>query len=114
MNQKQIKRFQYKGRLFHITFDVPTIEGNESIQLNEEIIISHVILDGGKVVLEKSEPIIFACRDKNGEIEISMQYEGFPLEVMMEFIKEVEKIWKKKAVLRIPRKKTRRDKNESL
>ena len=100
MNKNQIKKFRHKGRSFYITFDVSPVDENESIQLNEEVIVKgkklkHFIQSDG--MLEKSDPIVFACRDESGEIEISMLYEGFPLKPMKEFIKEVENRWKKKA-----------------
>jgi hypothetical protein len=104
MISKIIKRFQYNDRSFYIDFNISSVDGSESIQLNEELIVrgkklKHFIKSDG--ILEKSEPILFACKDENGEIEISMQYEGFPLEPIMEFLREVEKIWKKSDFLRI-------------
>ena len=42
---------------------------------------------------KKSEPILFACKNENEEIEISMQYEGFPIEPIKIFMKVIEKKW---------------------
>jgi hypothetical protein len=73
----------------------------ESIQLNEELIVkgkklSHFIQSDG--ILKKTEPILFACKNENDEIEISMQYEGFPIEPIRIFIKEIEKRWNIKEI----------------
>jgi hypothetical protein len=104
MISKIIKRFQYNDRSFYIDLTISSADGSESIQLNEELIVrgkkyKHLIKSDG--ILEKSEPILFACKIENKEIEISMQYEGFPLEPILEFLKEIKKVWKKNDLLRL-------------
>jgi hypothetical protein len=81
-----------------VVYEISKHDGNESIQLNEEMIVrgrrlKHFIESDG--LLKKTEPIVFACLSEANEIEISMQYEGFPIDPFMVFIHEVEKKWKK-------------------
>lgn len=91
------KSFTYQNRKFFITSDYSESSTNDSIQLNEEIKLKgkplkHYIESDG--ILNKTEPIVFACKDEKGEIEISMQYEGFPLEPLLVFLKTVNLKWK--------------------
>jgi hypothetical protein len=44
-------------------------------------------------VLNKIDPIVFACRNDKGDIEVSMQYEGFPLGPIDEFLKIIRISW---------------------
>jgi hypothetical protein len=91
-----LKHFSHKNRTFLITLDKSPANGDESITLSEEITVrekplKHVIKSDG--VLNKIDPIMFACKNDMGEIEVSMQYEGFPLEPVEEFLKTSKLQW---------------------
>jgi hypothetical protein len=92
-----LKRFSCKKRKFLVTLDKSSNGGDESITLSEEITVrekplKHVIKSDG--ILNKVEPIMFACKNDKGEIEVSMLYEGFPLEPIKEFLGIIELLWR--------------------
>lgn len=100
--------FIYKNRKFLIIADYSEDESiDDSIELIEEIQtvgkpLRHYMESDG--VLNKTEPIVFACRDERGEIELSMQYEGLPLEPLLRFLEAVCRKWKDCRNLKIPEK----------
>ena len=96
-NHEILKRFSYKKRKFIIAVDASADSGDESITLSEELTVrekplKHIMKSDG--ILNKVEPIMFACKNDKGEIEVSMQYEGFPLGPIEEFFKFVDLQWK--------------------
>lgn len=96
-NPDVLKRFSHKKRRFSITLDKSSGDGDESITLSETVRVrekplKHLMKSDG--ILDKTEPIIFACRNDTGEVEVSMQYEGFPLEPVLQFLKVVAAHWK--------------------
>jgi len=90
--------FDYNGRRFSITSKDSCEKGVEFIQLSESITsrnepTEHLVTSDG--ILRKIEPIMFASRSANDpDIQISMQYEGLPLDVVRHFVEFVEKTWK--------------------
>jgi hypothetical protein len=91
-----LKHFLYKKRKFLVTLDKSVDSDDESITLSEEITVrdkplKHVIKSDG--VLNKVDPIMFACKNDKGEIEVSMQYEGFPLEPVLHYFKIIKHQW---------------------
>lgn len=91
-----LKQFSHINRKFLITLDKSTETGDESITLGEEITVrekplKHVIKSDG--VLNKVDPILFACKNDKGEIEVSMRYEGFPLGPIEEFLRILKNQW---------------------
>lgn len=92
------KTFTYNNRKFLIITDCTENENiDDSIELIEEIQsigkpLKHYMESDG--VLNKTEPIVFACKDEKGEMEISMQYEGLPLEPLLTFLEVVCRKWK--------------------
>lgn len=95
-NLNILKHFSYKKRKFYITLDKPSDGDDESITLSEGITVrdkplKYVLKSDG--VLNKVDPIMFACKNEKNEIEVSMQYEGFPLGPIEEFLKILKLHW---------------------
>ncbi len=68
-------------RKFFITVGANEYEQTEYIQLNEE-------------GFYKPTPVLFISRPLSGnETDVSMQFEGLPMEVFMWFLKKVHKNW---------------------
>ena len=88
--------FKYQDRKYFITSEYSDYDSVYTMQLKEEIQVKgrplkHYIQSDG--ILDKTEPIVFACKNEIGEIEISMQYEGFPLEPLFRFLRTVHSKW---------------------
>jgi hypothetical protein len=94
-----INTFRFHNRKFLIALNTSPGEGEESLELCEEVTVKekplkHLIVSDG--ILHKTEPIAFAtCNGKNGEVEISMRYEGLPLEPLQRFLNAIQCHWKK-------------------
>ena len=75
-------------------------DGNETILLSEQITVhgnplKHFSQTNG--VLNKTEPLVFANRNNDEkEIEISMQYEGLPVEPLNIFLEVIGEKWNEK------------------
>ena len=88
--------FTYQGRRFSITGKASSEKGVEFIQLNEALTSESdptaqlVEWDG---ILHKNVPIMFASRSSlDPEIQVSMQYEGLPVDVVKMFVEFVERM----------------------
>jgi hypothetical protein len=89
--------FAFKGRRFHITRKSSSEKGVEFIQLSEALTSESdptaqlVEWDG---ILHKNVPIMFASRSSlDPEVQVSMQYEGLPVDVVKRFVEFVERMW---------------------
>jgi hypothetical protein len=92
-----VDQFVFKTRKFTISTG-QFQEGTEFLQLNELYAIETKASNHFSMIdstYEKSKPIIFATRSKQEpEIQVSMQYEGLPMEILNRFIAFVEDRWK--------------------
>jgi hypothetical protein len=94
-----INKFRVQNRKFLITLDTSSDDGEDSLDLCEEVTVKekplkHLIVSDG--ILHKTIPIAFAtCNGENGEVEISMHYEGLPLEPLLRFVEKIRRQWKK-------------------
>jgi hypothetical protein len=91
-----IKKFTHKSRNYFITWNKPQGDGDESIQLNEEVKVrgkplKYFIKSDG--ILNKTEPLVFATRNEDEEVEISMHYEGLPIEPLRRFLEIIGSKW---------------------
>jgi hypothetical protein len=100
MNENEIvDQFVFKTRKFTISMGQFKNEGTEFLQLNELYAIetkasNHFSMTDS--TYEKSKPLVFATRSKQDpEIQVSMQYEGLPMEILNRFIAFVENRWQK-------------------
>ena len=98
MNENDIvQQFVFKKRKFTISTGQFQDEGTEFLQLNELYAIetkasNHFSMTDS--TYEKSKPLIFATRsNQDPEIQVSMHYEGLPLEILSRFIAFVEDRW---------------------
>jgi hypothetical protein len=94
-----INSFRFYNRKFLVTLDTSGNGENESMELCEKVTIrekplKHLLHSDG--ILQKTEPLVFALFNKDDRsVEISMHYEGLPLEPMMRFIESIRRQWKK-------------------
>jgi len=89
--------FMIKQRKFTISIGQLKNEDTEYIQLNEILAIetkasNHFAMTNSS--FQKPEALVFATRTKNDpDIQISMHYEGLPIEIMTYFISFVQEKW---------------------
>jgi hypothetical protein len=92
-----VHEFVFKRRKFTISTGRFQDEGTEFLQLNELYAIetkasNHFSMTDS--TYEKSKPLIFATRSKQDpEIQVSMHYEGLPMEILNRFVAFVEDQW---------------------
>jgi len=95
-----VHQFSFKTRLFSIARGCFENEGTEYFQLNELVMIEtkasdHFSMTDSKY--EKPKPLIFVTRSvEDPEIQVSMYYEGLPLEILTRFIRFVKNQWSTK------------------
>jgi hypothetical protein len=96
-----ITKFRFQNRKFMITLNTYRDDGEESLELCEEVTVKekplkHLLVSDG--ILHKTVPIALAtCNGKNGEVEISMRYEGLPLEPLQRFLDAIQRHYRSSA-----------------
>jgi len=94
---KTLSSFTYHRRHFFITLEKSDSDGAESIQLNEVVNVKgkplkHFMESDGSLV--KTDPLVFAYKNEDAaEIQISMHYEGLPMEPLKRLFKVIESRW---------------------
>ena len=93
-----VHKFMFKSRKFSISMGQFQEEGTQFLQLDELCSIetkasNHFSMTDS--VYEKAKPIMFATRSKHDpEIQVSMHYEGLPMEILNLFNTFVKDWWK--------------------
>ena len=96
---KEIHSYTYKNRHFFVVHGKFESEDTEYLQLTEKVTLAtnaseFFELNGEPIV--NSEPLVLVTRSSHvGEIDISMRYEGMPIEILHEFLSFVEETWRK-------------------
>ncbi len=95
---KEVHRFTFNQRRFFILRGKFEDEDTEYLQLTEDVsfigaVSKHFDLTGD--VVENPEPLALVRRSQQKQdIEVSMQYEGMPLEILLEFLSFVRRKWR--------------------
>jgi hypothetical protein len=92
-----VERWLWQDRQFHVTTGQFPKEGTEYLQLSETINAkvdsSAYFKTGGN--LTQTMPLVFATRSsEDPQVQISMHYEGLPIEIMQQFLTYVSSNWK--------------------
>jgi hypothetical protein len=96
-----ISRFSYKNRNFLISIGKSSEEENECMQLSEVVHVQekplmHFMESDGSLV--KTDPLVLAIRNEEyGEIQISMHYEGLPIDLLHRLFEMIETRWQNPA-----------------
>ena len=91
-----VDRFSCASRTFHVTSGRFPSEGTEFLQLNEVVTVKRASstffkTDGS---LTKTVPLLFASRSTHDpEVQVSMHYEGLPIEILKRFLVLVSGRW---------------------
>jgi hypothetical protein len=96
-----ISQFSFKDRNFLISIGKPSDEENERMQLSEVVHVQekplvHFMESDGALV--KTDPLVLAIRNEEyREIQISMHYEGLPIDLLHRLFEMIETRWQNPA-----------------